>query len=81
MNEEFCVLIRISLKFVPNGPVDNRTVLVQVMVWRRTGALTMNSSLQSDAHMAHSARPSLVQIMVWRQTGAKPLSQPMETKF
>ena len=37
MNEEFCILIRISLKFVPKGPVDNDPDLVQVMAWHQTG--------------------------------------------
>ena len=31
------ILIRISLKFVPRSPVDNKPALVQVMAWRRTG--------------------------------------------
>ena len=31
MNEKFCILIRISLKFVPKGPIDNKSALVQVM--------------------------------------------------
>ena len=29
--------IQISLKFVPNNPLDNTLALVQVMAWRRTG--------------------------------------------
>ena len=37
MNENFCILMRISLKFVPKGPIDNKWALVQVMAWRRTG--------------------------------------------
>ena len=37
MNEKVGILIRISLKFVPKGPIDNRSVLVQVMAWRRLG--------------------------------------------
>ena len=28
--------IRISLKFVPKGPIDNKAALVQVMAWRQT---------------------------------------------
>ena len=32
-----CILIRISLNFVPKGPIDNESVLVEVMAWRRTG--------------------------------------------
>ena len=33
----FCILIRISLNFVPKGPFDNEWALVQVMAWRRIG--------------------------------------------
>ena len=35
MNEKFGVLIP---KFVPNGSIENKWVLVQVMTWHRTGA-------------------------------------------
>ena len=31
------ILIRISLKLVPKGPIDNKSALVWVMAWRRTG--------------------------------------------
>ena len=31
MNEIFCDSIQISLKFVPEGPIDNTSVLVLVM--------------------------------------------------
>ena len=27
-NEQFCILIKISLKFVPKGPIDNNPALV-----------------------------------------------------
>ena len=37
MNEHLCILIRISLMFVPQGPIDNKSVLVQVMAWHQTG--------------------------------------------
>ena len=36
MNEVFCISIKISLKFVPEGPIDNKSVLVQVMVLCQT---------------------------------------------
>ena len=35
MNENLCILIRISLNFVPKGPINNTSALVQVMAWRR----------------------------------------------
>ena len=28
MNEMFCILIQISLKFVPKGPIDSKSMLV-----------------------------------------------------
>ena len=37
MNEKFCILIQISMKFVSKGRIDNKTALLQVMACRRTG--------------------------------------------
>ena len=40
LNEKFCIVIRISLKLIPIVPIDNKSILVQVMAWRRSGLLT-----------------------------------------
>ena len=37
LNENIWVPIKISLKFVPKGPVNNIPALVQIMAWRRPG--------------------------------------------
>ena len=37
LNENVWISIKISLKFVPNGPIDNKPVLVKLMAWHRTG--------------------------------------------
>ena len=37
VNEKLCILIQISLKFVPMGPADNDPALVKRMAWRRIG--------------------------------------------
>ena len=36
-NEKVWIPIKISLKFVPKGPIDNMPALVQIMAWRRPG--------------------------------------------
>ena len=36
-NENFWISIRISLKFVPKGPIENIPALVQIMGWRCPG--------------------------------------------
>ena len=37
LNEKFCILIRISLKFVPKGQIDNKWALVHAMAWHQIG--------------------------------------------
>ena len=37
LNENFLILNRISLKYVPYGPIDNKPSLIQMMGCRRTG--------------------------------------------
>ena len=36
-NENCCILIKFSLKYVRKGPIDNNAALVQIMAWRRSG--------------------------------------------
>ena len=37
LNENVWTLIKISLKFVPKGPINNIPALVQIMAWSRPG--------------------------------------------
>ena len=56
MNENFFILIRISLKFVPKGPIDNKAALVQVMARRQTGDKPLPELMLTqftDAYMRH----------------------------
>ena len=36
-NENVLMLIKISLRFIPKGPINNIPALVQIMPWRRSG--------------------------------------------
>ena len=36
-NENYCFLIKFSLKYVRKGQIDNNPALVQIMAWRRSG--------------------------------------------
>ena len=56
MNENFSILIRISLNFVPMGPIYNKSALVQVMAWRRLGDKPLSELMLTqftDAYMRH----------------------------
>ena len=37
LNENVSVSIKISLKFVPKGPINDITALIQIMAWRCQG--------------------------------------------
>ena len=37
MKEKSCVMIRISMRFLPKDPINNKLAMVQVMAWCRTG--------------------------------------------
>ena len=59
MNERFCVLIPISLKFVPKCPIINKSALVQVMAWLRPGDKPLLEPMLTqftDAYMRHYGR-------------------------
>ena len=45
LNEKVWTLIKISLKFVPKGPIDNIPALVQIMAWRRLGDKSLSEPM------------------------------------
>ena len=45
LNENVWIPIRISLKFVPKGPINNIPALVQIMAWRRPGDKPLSESM------------------------------------
>ena len=51
LNENVWISIKISLKFVPKGPINNIPALVQAITWTNDGYFT-------DAYLRHSASMS-----------------------
>ena len=47
--EIYCILfIQISLKFVPSGPIDNKSAMVQEMTWHPTGYESFTKSMMTQ---------------------------------
>ena len=44
-NENCCILIKISLKYVRKVPIDNNPALVQIMAWCRLGDKPLSESM------------------------------------
>ena len=48
LNENFRISIKISLKFVPKGPINNIPALVQIMAWRRPGDKPLSEPMMDN---------------------------------
>ena len=47
VKENAWILIKISLKFIPKGPVDNIPAMVQIMAWCRPGDTLLSESIMA----------------------------------
>ena len=50
--------IKVSLKFIPNSPIDNTSELVKIMAWRRPGDKPLPEPIvtyHTDSYTRHSA--------------------------
>ena len=64
LNENVRIPIKISLEFVPNGPVNNIPALVQIMAWRRPGDKPL-----SEPMMVCSSKHICVTRLQWVNNG------------
>ena len=56
LNENVWISVKISLKFVPKGPINNMPALVQIIPWCRPGDKPLSDPMLSrftDAYMQH----------------------------
>ena len=47
INENIWISIKISLRFVPKGPINYIPALVQIMAWRRTGDKPLSETMMA----------------------------------
>ena len=58
LNENIWISIKISLKYVPMGPINNKPALVQVMAWHQTGVKPLSEPMMAQfngSYMRHMA--------------------------
>ena len=51
LNENVWISIKISLKFVPKGPINNNPALIQIMAWRRPGDKPLSETMLASLLM------------------------------
>ena len=66
LNENAWISIKISLKFVPKGPINKIPALVQIMAWRRSGDKPLSESMMVSlpTHICVT-RPQWVKIIFY----------------
>ena len=86
LNENVWISSKISLKFVPRGPINNMPALVQIMAWRRPGAKPLSGPMMVRllTHICVT-RPQWVKRNKYLQTGSLvntifPYLQKIKTK-
>ena len=71
LKENIRISIKISLKFVPKGPINNIPALVQIMAWRRRGDKPLSEPMMTSlpTHICVT-RPQWVRwdIVRWQMT-------------
>ena len=82
LNGNVRISVQFSLKFVPKGPIDNKSALVQVMACRLYGAKPLSEPMLTqftDAYMRHQGEMSWRDLPpwnfvfpTWRQWGCRP---------
>ena len=62
LNENAWLLIEISLKFVPDGPINIIAALVQIMAWRRPGDKPLSEQMMFNFNGNQRSMPWIVPI-------------------
>ena len=65
-NENVRISIKISLKFLPKGPINNIPALVQIMAWRRSGDKPLSEPMMASllTHICVTRPQSVKRLLV-----------------
>ena len=76
LNENIWIAIKISLEFVPKGPINNIPVLVWIMAWRRSGGKPLSEQMVVSLLMHICVtRPQWVNLHILHYTYIIPCQQ------
>ena len=82
LNKNVRISIKVSLKFVPKGPINNNAALVQIMAWRRSGNKPLSEPMMVSllTHICVT-RPQWVNILCYRQVPLNSIFHKTCTQF
>ena len=71
LNENVRIPTKISMMFVPKGPINNIPALVQIMAWCRPGNKPLSEPMMVSLTMHICVTPPQWVNMIWTHCGAK----------
>ena len=83
LNENVRISIKISLKFVPKGPINNIPALVQIMAWRLPGGKPLSEPMMVRLSMhicitrPHLVNPTAIVTLLCKQNAASVALVPL----
>ena len=84
-NENCCILIKFSLKYVRKGSIDNNRALVQIMAWRRSGDKPLSEPMTGKfgAHIYASLGLNELNVLQYSKTVSQGAlkSHPLSLTF
>ena len=82
LNENVWISIEISLKFDPQGPINNTPALVQIMAWRRSGDKPLSGPMmvRLPTHICVT-QPQWVKIFKWIKKKEKWMTKSKVAEF
>ena len=82
LNENVWIPLKLSLTFVPKGPINNILTLVQVMAWRRPGDKPFSEPMMvSLSTLICVTRPQWVKLKFYCQPHRIGHGQPLNLKW
>ena len=65
LNESICIFIKLSVKFAPEGPTDNKLALFRVMAWCSTGNKPLPGPMMTNVLKQHMASLGQKELKDW----------------
>ena len=74
MNEGVSITIKISLRFIPKGPINNIRALVQIMAWRRPGDRPLSEPMMVNllTHICVTRPQWVNELLLWLYISITP---------
>ena len=81
LNKDFHVMIEITLNFIPQGPIDNKWILFQIVVWCQSGNKPLIWTNVGIGYRGICASPSLIELRLIQGRSKVSWERPIDSPW